>query len=163
MHWTLALIAALTSAFSCAGHEAAETTLERDLLAIKELRQKDIEAAQVGDVDTLATLWTDDAVALPPNRKPVTGIDAIREWLNENRLDTAKVQITDYVFDFQEVRVVDDHAYEWARIRISSRYDGASSSTQTSGSLLRVLRRQEDGSWKVARAAWNLDDSNQTK
>lgn len=93
----------------------------------------------------------------------MTGIDAIREWLNENRLDTAKVQITDYVFDFQEVRVVDDHAYEWARIRISSRYDGASSSTQTSGSLLRVLRRQEDGSWKVARAAWNLDDSNQTK
>ena len=91
------------------------------------------------------------------------GIDAIRAWLNENRLDTTRVEITQYAFDFQEVRVIGDHAYEWAQIRISSRMQGAPSSNQVSGNLLRVLRRQADGSWKVARAAWNLDDRGQTK
>jgi uncharacterized protein (TIGR02246 family) len=163
MHLTSTVIVVLIGTFSALGQQPAKTNVDRDLLAIEELHKKDIAAAKVGDVDTLATLWTDDAVALPPNKKPVIGISAIREWLNENRLDTTKVQITEYVFDFKEVRVIGNHAFEWARIRISSHPKGAPSSMQASGNLLRVLRRQTDGSWKVARAIWNLDEPSQSK
>ena len=44
-----------------------------DLAAIEKLHEKDLAAAKIGDIATLATLWTDDAVALPPGEPPVVG------------------------------------------------------------------------------------------
>jgi ketosteroid isomerase-like protein len=56
------------------------TATAQDLAAIEQLHQRDVAAAKAGDTATLATLWTDDAVALPPGEQPVVGIDVIREW-----------------------------------------------------------------------------------
>ncbi|HLK68627.1 MAG TPA: SgcJ/EcaC family oxidoreductase [Bryobacteraceae bacterium] len=128
----------------------------RDMAAIEELHKKDAAASKAGDVDTLATLWTADAVALPPGEEPVIGIDAIRAWLNRSRMDTTKFEITEYVMDFQELRVIGDEAIEWGRTRAAMRPKGAPAGMHTTGNLMRVLRRQPDGTWKVARAIWNL-------
>jgi len=69
---------------------SANPLIGRDMAAIEQLHARDSAAAKVGDVETLTTLWTADAVALPPGEQPIIGIDAIRGWLNKNRLDTNK-------------------------------------------------------------------------
>ena len=143
--------------------EAVNPMIGRDMAAIEQLHRSDSAAAKVGDVDTLATLWTADAVALPPGEQPIIGIDAIRGWLNKNRLDTAKMEITEYVMDFKEVRVVGDQAFEWARTSISMRPKGAANYFHASGNLMRILRKQPDGNWKVARSIWNLDNPSPQK
>jgi len=129
----------------------------RDLAAIQALHARDEAAAKASDVAALADLWTADAVALPPGEEPVIGIGAIRAWLAKGRVDTSKLEIVEYAMDFKEVRVLGDEAYEWARTHVTVRPKGAPAGMRASGNLMRVLKRQPDGSWKVARAAWNLE------
>jgi uncharacterized protein (TIGR02246 family) len=127
------------------------------LAAIERLHQQDITAAKAGDVATLATLWADNAVALPPGERPVIGIDAIREWLKRDQESAGKFEITEYKIDFQEIHVLGSEAVEWGRTRVAMRPKGGQGSMSISGNILRVLRRQPDGTWKVARAIWNRD------
>jgi uncharacterized protein (TIGR02246 family) len=136
---------------------AAGSAPAQDSVAIERLHQRDIAAAKAGDIATLATLWTDDAVALPPGEQPVIGIGAIREWLKKGQESGGRFEITEYRIDFQETRVLGDEAIEWGRTRVSMRPKGGEGSMTISGSILRVLRRQPDGAWKVARAIWNMD------
>lgn len=100
----------------------------QDLVAIERLHQLDIAAAKAGDIATLATLWTDDAVALPPGAQPVIGIDAIREWLKQGQESGGRFEITEYRIDFQETRVLCDETIEWGRIRVSMRPKGGQGS-----------------------------------
>jgi uncharacterized protein (TIGR02246 family) len=128
-----------------------------DMAAIEQLHQRDAAAAKSGDVATLVGLWTEDAVALPPGESPVIGIEAIRKWLAKSQAETSAVEIVDYVLDFKEVKILGDEAIEWARTGVTVRPRGASTLLRASGNLLRVLKRQPDGSWKVSRSAWNLE------
>src|SRR5262249_10230633 len=119
--------------------------------------KRDAAAAKKGDLATLAELWTDDAVALPPGEPPVIGIDAIRKWLAGSQPDSSAVEIVYYVLDFKEVKIVGDEANEWGRTSVVLRPRGATSSMRASGNLMRVLKRQADGSWRVSRSVWNLE------
>jgi len=146
------LLAALSSAQEASGSRPAA-----DMAAIAQLHKRDAAAAKTGDVATLAALWTEDAVALPPGEPPVVGIEAIRKWLAKSQTDTAAVEIVDYVLDFQEVKIMGDEAIEWGRSSVTVRPRGASMLLHSSGNLLRVLKKQPDGTWKVFRSAWNLE------
>lgn len=148
----LALLAGLSS-----GQEAADSRRATDMAAIEQLHKRDAAAAKKGDLATLAELWTDDAVALPPGEPPVIGIDAIREWLAKSQPDSSAVEIIDYVLDFKEIKILGDEAIEWGRTSVALRPRGASSISRASGNLMRVLKRQADGSWRVSRSVWNLE------
>jgi len=140
-----------------AGQEAADSRRAADMAAIEQLHARDAAAAKKGDLATLADLWTDDAVALPPGEPPVIGIDAIRKWLAKSQSDSSAVEVIDYVLDFKEVRIVGDEAMEWGRTSIVLRPRGATSAMRASGNLMRMLKRQADGSWRVSRSVWNLE------
>lgn len=128
----------------------------KDRVAIEQLHAKDLAAGKAGDVNTLCTLWTDDAVALPPQHDPIIGHEAICKWIKANPPDFSKFTLTELVMDFKEVTIVGDTAYEWALSRLSGIPKGGNE-MHLSGKLMRVLRRQPDGSWKVARSIWNSD------
>lgn len=130
---------------------------DADLAAIEQLHKRDAAAARKGDVASLADLWTDDAVALPPGEPPVIGIEAIRKWLAKSQPDSSTVDVLDYVLDFKEVTILGDEAIEWGRTSVVLRPRGATSILRASGNLMRVLKKQADGSWKVSRSAWNLE------
>ena len=87
----------------------------------------------------------------------MVGIDAIRGWLKKGQAGAARFEITEYKIDFEEVHVLGKEAVEWGRTRIAVRPKGASRGMSVSGNILRVLRRQPDGTWKVARAIWNVN------
>jgi ketosteroid isomerase-like protein len=138
------------------GHNDGKTNTS-DRNAIEELHQRDMIAGKNLDVNALKSLWTEDAVALPPGEKPIVGKKAIEIWLDGIRSDSEKIKITDYPLNFRELTIVNSWAFEWgASTETIQPLKGGQPKTARA-KLLRVLRRQPDGSWKIARSAWNLD------
>jgi hypothetical protein len=88
----------------------------------RRLHHQEISAAKAGDIATLSTLWTNDAVALPPGELPMIEVDAIREWLKKGRDSGGRFEITEHRINFHEIRVLGDETIEWVRIRFSTRH-----------------------------------------
>lgn len=132
-------------------HIDSATASSRDLAAIIDLEQRDAAAAKVNDVETLASLWTNDGVLLLPRSAPVVGITAIRQLLEQQKQQSAAIVTLAYVENWTERRIAGDDAYEWGNVSFSAKLPNGKEVSQT-GYAIRVLRRQMDGSWKIARA-----------
>jgi ketosteroid isomerase-like protein len=129
--------------------------MKSDLDKIIELNEQDVAASKAQDMSTLLTLWDDDGVALPPGGEPIIGIEALRTWLaGQGEPD---YEVTEYVHDFAERQVLGDWAFEWGTYQSAAKPIGGEAPFKAAGKLLRILRRQPDGAWKVARAIWNVD------
>jgi ketosteroid isomerase-like protein len=128
-----------------------------ELHAIEELHRRDMEAARAGDVEVLSTLWSDDIVGLPPGgpifRGKETALAGLRRW----KASAHATETTEYVLDFEEVKVLGDFAFEWGTFRGAERARGGGPEVRQSGKLLRVLQRSPDGTWRVHRTIWNVD------
>jgi uncharacterized protein (TIGR02246 family) len=151
------LVSSILFALTAVAQDGSTSRTAADMAAIERLHQRDAAAAKIGDVKTLIGLWTVDGVALPPGEPPVQGIDALRDWLGKSADAAEKYEITSYVMDFREVKLFGDDAVEWARTSVTIRPRGVPSGLRASGNLMRILKRQPDGAWKVARAIWNME------
>jgi ketosteroid isomerase-like protein len=136
-------------------HERDEDRLARDLKALETLHQRDIEATKAYDVDALASLWTEDIVALPPGAEPVIGKDANRKLLEAGRAASAPFETMEYEQDWQEIRVAGDFAWERGVFTGAVRPKAGGDVVRYRYNVLRVLRRMPDGSWLVHRTIWN--------
>ena len=126
-----------------------------DIAAIEALRRRDEKAAMAQDSDALAALWSKDGVMLAPGGPRLRGrelFDALAA-----RTPDAGTEILDYRFDFEEVVVSGDYAFEWGTVRGRSRDRATGEVTDSAYQLMRVLTR-EDGEWTVHRAIWNALD-----
>lgn len=129
--------------------------MKADLERIAQLDAADIAASLQQDHETLLTLWDEEGVALPPGAPPVQGKAALRAWLcDEGEPD---YEVTEYVHDFIERRIVGDWAFEWGTFVSAAVPHGEGEEFRSTGKLLRILKRQADGAWKVSHAIWNLD------
>ena len=110
-----------------------------DSAAIAALHAREAAAAKNPDAGILPAVWSDDIVTLWPGESPVRGRSA-----NEARLARAiadgYVASADDLLQIEEVMVAGDIAYEWGRYPIDK-----------PGYVMRILARQPDGSWKIAR------------
>lgn len=122
-----------------------------EIAAIIALEQRDAAAAKINDVETLVSLWTEDGVLLQPRSEPVTGIEAIRRLLVQQKEQGAAIVTTAYLENWHERRVLGNDAYEWGEMSMTAKLPDGKEATQTVYAV-RVLRRQTDGSWKFARA-----------
>lgn len=130
------------------------TSLENDLRAIEAINQREVQASQAGDPAKLMSQWTDDFVLLLPEGPIMRGRSAIAEAFRgvENR-----VEVLDGGVDFQEVKVLGDHAFQWGTYHQSVRSRAGGEAVRSSGKLMRILQRQPDGSWKLHRSIATLD------
>jgi uncharacterized protein (TIGR02246 family) len=131
-------------------------TLNDDLRAIQALNQHDVQAVLSGDTRAITSQWTDDFVVLSSGLI-VRGKDA-----NVAMVEAAAEQINafvpvDYVVEFEEITVLGDYAYEWGTYRGSMRPRAGGEPMSYGGKLLRILRRQADGSWKMHRTMMTSD------
>lgn len=128
-----------------------------DFNAIAKLHQRDAEASKKGDFKTLRSLMTDDAVMMPPGEPWIRGAEALDE--NRRRMADAMrdVEVTEYVFDFEEVVVLGEYAFEWGTVRgaMRSKADPTAPADSSAYKLLRILKKEGDGEWRVHRAIWN--------
>ena len=128
---------------------------KRDLDLIEELDRIDIEASKAQDSAALLSLWDDDGIALPPEGEPIVGKEALTAWLQADA--EPDYLVTEYAHNFEERKILGDWAFEWGTYTSAAEPLGEGESIRATGKLLRILRRQTDGTWKVARAIWNHD------
>jgi uncharacterized protein (TIGR02246 family) len=141
------------------GCEMNSTTDDTEALAaIQELHAKDIEASKARDFDTLLSLWTEDGVLLEPGKEPVIGIEAIRAYMEEQKEVSQTYKITKYDHRWEEIKVIGDWAFEWGYFDAAAEMIGTGEVIEQKGKLLRLLKKQKDGSWKAARVIAHNDN-----
>lgn len=124
-----------------------------DEAAIAALSNSEMASFSAGTVDTSMALLTDDAVMLPPNEPMLSGNAAIRKWATD--------MVNQYTVSgkYTERKIV--VSGDWA----SERFAGELSLTPKAGGApitekikgVHILRRQANGSWKIAQDVWNTD------
>ena len=151
---TIGFLAGLGAGFfarSVTGKYQRENNHTTDLAAIQKLHAKDIEVTLSQDPQGLLDIWTDDAVRVLPGKPPVIGKQAIGADNATGRAEYPDYKVLSYEPDYTNIHISGDTAWEWgefeAKLRVSA--EGEPISLQFKN-VLRVLRRQGDGSWKFA-------------
>jgi uncharacterized protein (TIGR02246 family) len=127
-----------------------------DLRAIEDLHRRDVAANKAYDVEALASLWTDDVVTMPPAMSPIVGKKANRDLLEAVEPQAKQVDILEYDQKWEEIQILGDYAYEWGIFRSTVKpKSGQSDPIKSEFRVMRVLKRQPDGGWKVHRSIWN--------
>jgi uncharacterized protein (TIGR02246 family) len=122
--------------------------------AIERLHRRDMRASAAGDFAALRALVDDNAVMLPPGSAPQRGakdFDAAFERLNNS---PRTHEVIEYRLEFEEVKIFGNYAVEWGAIRGATRELATGRVHQSEYHVMRVLRRQSNGSWKIWRSIW---------
>jgi len=120
--------------------------------ALSPLVAKYLQAVNRGDADGLAVLYTEDAIRMQSNSKAKVGRDTIRLF--------AAADYADANWDLQIHVDESEYSGELAFVRGTyalsvSPKDSPSEVYQEVGKWMDVMRRQEDGSWLIAREISN--------
>jgi uncharacterized protein (TIGR02246 family) len=120
--------------------------MSEDERAIRELVDTWMDASRRGDTATVLDLMTDDVLFMTPSREPF-GKDAFRETSEAMR----DVRIEGRA-EIQEIEVLGDRA--WIRNHIDLTLTPAEGEPLTrSGYTLTILRKGDDGRWRLFRDA----------
>jgi len=116
----------------------------RDLIALWH------RSTAAGDVDTVLGLMTEDVVFLVAGQPPMSGRAAFERGLR-GLLAGHRIESTQQV---REVQVDGDLAYSWTELSVRVLpLAGGDAPAARSGNALSVLRRQQDGRWRLIRDA----------
>ena len=120
--------------------------------AIRDAAKRFVETYKRGDAAAAADFYTDDAKLLPPNMEMVTGKQAIEDfWKVAMAMGIRNINLEPIEMGYDG-----DLAYETGVSTINIRPEGEQATTDR-GKYLVVMKRQADGSWKVAVDIWNSD------
>lgn len=122
-----------------------------DLAAIEKFRQQDIVATLSRDPVALTDLWTDDAIRLGGGARAEVGKKAIRES-NERLMANKGFKVLSYVPETKDFTFLDGGwAVEWRTFTASYVDSPGGETKQMRGTVLWVLKKLPDGSWKCFR------------
>lgn len=138
-----------------AAEQHRQASAAEDRQGIEDLHQADIAASLAFDIDKLTALWDDEIVSMPPNSKPIVGIEANHAYLAAQQKAMANVDILGYEETWDEVRILGEYAYEYGTIRSRIRQVNAKEETPLEFNVMRVLKKEPTGIWKVYRTIWN--------
>ena len=124
-----------------------------DLEAIEEIHRRDVEATKAGDTETLKSLMDAHCVVFPPDCEPTDGRTYLDQVLPTTN-DESQPEILELMQEWQELCVFGDFAYEQGVVRYAVREAGGEVVRETQ-QLIRILRRQSNGAWRVYRAIWH--------
>ncbi len=140
--------APVLAALSCA--RAGGGLTEADIGAIRQVGQQFAQALVAHDFDRAVALHTEDPVWMSPNAPAAVGADALRR-----SFETGPRAVS-FVITPIHTEGIARLAYE----RGSYDYRGVlgADTIAEQGKYIRVLRRQPDGSWRIAVDIWNSDE-----
>ena len=127
-----------------------------DMEMIDELHRADVRASKARDYQALRSLMSDDAVVLPPGGHMIRGREALDKSFSAMSDAAVSTEVLDYRFDWHEVQVIGDFAFEWGYILGSERNHDTGTTTTEKYHVMRILQRQPNGTWKVHRTIWNV-------
>ena len=115
-----------------------------------------VEAIKRKDVAAVLTIYTDDAIVLPPGQEPVIGREAIREFYKSYY--AGSWQLVSEEFKTTSIVLRGDVAIETADYS-GEINQGEKGTIHFKGKNLVVWKRQKDGSWKLFRDMWSSSGS----
>jgi len=119
---------------------------------IGEVTKRFAEAYNRGDIAAAVEFYTRDAKFLHPNTEIISGKKAIKEFFEAGKaLGLRKIS-----FKGVETGYDGNLAYERGIINMDIAPEGGQA-MKDKGKYLVVMKRQADGSWKVAVDIWNSD------
>ena len=119
---------------------------QNDETAIRELVDKWLTATKDGDIETVLGLMADDVIFMVPGREPF-GKEAFAAQSKQLTQVTVEGKS-----DIQEIEVLDDRA--WMRNHLVVKMTQPNGqTTERSGYVLSILRKNPDGKWVIARDA----------
>lgn len=117
------------------------------------LMQRFVNAMKAGDVETPASLWTEDGWAAEPGRaQPVRGRDGMRQWFRDTY---AAGRITNLAFHPSELKVHGDYAYETGHFVFTLQPHAGGAALNDQGHYFIEWHRGADGQWRARREVWN--------
>ena len=122
--------------------------------AIRRLVSEDYDRADnARDLAAKMRLYASDAVLMPPREGPVVGQQAVRVWHQAayEREDFEGSSTVDEIQTFGEWGFARG---QWSGVVTPK---GGGQSSRIAGSYLCVVRRQADGTWKIAREIWTTN------
>jgi ketosteroid isomerase-like protein len=121
--------------------------------AIKQRHEVSARAMEEGDVEAYVGLFAEDAVYMWPGEPAIAGHKALQTWF-EKRFTQFAPEIDRTI---EEIIVFDNWAVERGKevVKIENRTTGDVQTIR--GKYINLLKKQSDGSWKVARRIRNLD------
>jgi uncharacterized protein (TIGR02246 family) len=126
-----------------------------DLAAIEKAHQQDIAATLSRDPVALTDLWTDDAIRLGGGQAEV-GKQVIRAS-NERQTANKGFKMLSYVPETKDFTFLDDGwAVEWRTYTASYVDSPGGEAKKVRGTVLIVLKKLPDGSWKGFRAMGDM-------
>jgi uncharacterized protein (TIGR02246 family) len=125
-----------------------EPNMNDDERQIRDLVSTWMDATKAGDVDTVLSLMTDDAVFLVPGGNVMRKSDFAAAARAQAGAGAPQI---DGHSEIQEIRVIGDWAYMWTRLTVVVTPPAGDPMTRA-GHTLTILHRQ-DGRWLLARDA----------
>lgn len=122
-----------------------------DKTAIASAAQAWMEAANAADWESLAAMYSEDAVFMPPNQPTVEGRANILAWFE------AFPPINNISLKQVDVDGVGDLAYVRGTYSITMTPEEGMGSITDTGKYIEIRRRQTDGSWLIVRDIYNSD------
>lgn len=146
-----ALLVVMISVFlSCNGKTDSN---EDDIAAIKEFLSNAGEAASSGDVEAEVNRFTEDGIYMWPGEPTIEGHDALRAWF-QNRFSKVDVDLES---ESLELQVFGDWAFERGTSVARIIRKNSNQVQIVRGKYINILRKQPDGSWRIARRIRNND------
>lgn len=130
----------------------------KDTEAILALRERDAAAAKAGDFETLRSILSDDAVVLPPGERPQIGKKDIDAAFAEMANAPETHKILDYILELSDPEIVGSYAFEHGAVHGTTRSLEDGKIEHANYHVLRVLRKESEGKWKVYRTIWTQGD-----
>jgi len=151
MTLTLSLIMLTVTGFGV-GVAAEEVDREAEADRIRELSRQWVEAVKTGDVDTIAGLYTEDGLIMPPDAPQGQGAEAVKAFWAEVAA-MPKVSVT-FAPTTVEVAEAGDMAYDIGTYQLS--FEGDEGPVEDRGKYV-VVWVKEGGAWRAAADIFNSD------
>lgn len=124
---------------------------EEDKAAIQNLLDRLVQAELAGDWEAVYAMYTEDIVEMPSNQPAIEGLAAVREWIESQDFTISEMTVTVADIDGRG-----DLAY--LRGTFTETFVvGEGQPTQSQGKYVLILRKQADGSWRIALGISNSD------
>jgi uncharacterized protein (TIGR02246 family) len=129
---------------------AKDDGVEKVRAAIEAANARFSDAFARGDTKALATMYTTDAIAFPPDSEMIRGNEAIAQfWKTTRDGGVQKAALTTI-----DVGRSGDVAHETGKVLLTIQPAGREP-TSAAAKYVVVWKQQADGSWKMHRDIWN--------
>lgn len=124
-----------------------------DQSTIRALTERFVQLMLAGNLDGLVTLYTENAVLMPPHHPEVQGRAALRAFLG------SFPRISSFRATAHEIDGRADLAYVRGSYAMTLHPEGAADPVKDEGKFVEIRRRQPDGSWLLAVDIFNSDNA----